>query len=101
VTHPADDEPARRQRERARYAEGLPDYHDPLAGFAGAPSALSALTARLVFATFGCVVATGGAVVLGLASAPIGFVIVLAVLAVVMLIDIVVIVRRKRRGEPG
>jgi hypothetical protein len=90
-----------RDRERERYARGLPDYHDPLAGFGGAPPAQSALTARLVFASLGVVLCVGGAVVLGLAAAPLGFTVVLSVLAAIYLVDLVVIVRRKLRGEPG
>ena len=60
----------RRRRSRADYERGLPGYHDPTAGFAGAAPARSALTLRLVLAAFG-------------------------------LVDIVVILRRKARGEPG
>jgi hypothetical protein len=40
---------------RERFARGLAGYHDPLAGFGGAPPALSALTLRLVLAIFGLV----------------------------------------------
>jgi len=36
-----------------------------------------------------------------LIDAPIAFTVILLALAVVALIDIVVIVRRKKRGEPG
>jgi hypothetical protein len=36
-----------------------------------------------------------------LIKAPIGFVVVLLALAAVAVIDLAVIVRRKRRGEPG
>jgi hypothetical protein len=36
-----------------------------------------------------------------LINAPIGFVVVLLALAAVAVIDIAVILRRKRRGEPG
>jgi hypothetical protein len=38
---------------------------------------------------------------LGYAGVPVGFVIGLAVLALIAVVDIAVIVRRKRRGEPG
>ena len=95
------DSPAERQRERERFADGLPGYHDPLAGFGGAPPARSALTLRLVLAVFGLVVCGGGAVVLAAAGAPVAFTVAIALLAAIAIIDIAVIVRRKRRGEPG
>ena len=68
---------------------------------AGAPPARSALTLRLVLASFGLVVC-------GLASA--AFVVVVyqaffaaicAFFAAVALADIIVVARRKLRGEPG
>lgn len=97
-----DDERSRqRELERARYARGLPDYHDPLAGFGGAPPARSALTARLVFATIGLVLAIGAAILFAVASAPVGFTVVACILGAALLVDIAVIVRRKLRGEPG
>jgi Family of unknown function (DUF6343) len=77
------------------------DYHDPLAGIGGAPPAYSALTLRLVLAVFGVVVCCAGAVIFAVAGAPVIVVVVLAVLAAVAVVDIGVIVRRKRRGEPG
>ena len=89
------------EQERRRYARGLPDYHDPLAGIGGAPPAQSALTLRLVLACFGVVFCTVYAVGLAVTGAPVAFTIVFAVLGVTAVIDIVVIVRRKRRGEPG
>lgn len=90
-----------RLRERERFGRGQPGYHDPISGFGGAPPALSALTLRLVLASFGLVVCTAGAVLLALAGAPVGFTAVIAVLAAIAVIDIAVIVHRKRRGEPG
>jgi hypothetical protein len=39
--------------------------------------------------------------VLAIAGAPVAFVVFPAVLALIAAVDIVVIVRRKRRGEPG
>ncbi|TAM93658.1 MAG: hypothetical protein EPN43_00275 [Jatrophihabitans sp.] len=77
-----------------------PDYHDPLAGFGGAPPAQSALTLRLVLAVFGLVVCTAGAVGTALAGAS-AICVILAVFAAAAAVDIVVIVRRKLRGEPG
>lgn len=91
----------RRKRTREDYAKGLPDHHDPTAGFAGAPPARSALTLRLVLALFGVVVCVG----LGLAwlatDLPAWPAVVLFVLGAVAVVDIVVILRRKARGEPG
>jgi membrane protein implicated in regulation of membrane protease activity len=77
------------------------DYHDPLAGFGGAPPAYSALTLRLVLALFGVIVCCAGAVIFALAGSPLIFAVVFAVLAAVAAVDIGVIIRRKRRGEPG
>ena len=77
------------------------DYHDPTAGFAGAPPARSALTLRLVLAVFGLAVcALGAAAFVVIVYQPVvaG---VLAFLAAVAVADIVVVVRRKLRGEPG
>jgi hypothetical protein len=91
----------RRRGERERFARGLPGYHDPRAGIGGAPPAVSALTLRLVLATFGLAVCTGAAILLAVAGAPVGFTVVVAVLAVPAVIDIPVIIYRKRRGEPG
>jgi hypothetical protein len=79
---------------------GRPDYHDPLAGIGGAPPAQSALTLRLVLAAFGLVFCTGAAVIAAAEGAPV-LAAVLAALALIAAIDIVVIVRRKRSGEPG
>jgi hypothetical protein len=77
------------------------DYHDPTAGMAGAPPARSALTLRLVLAVFGLLsCGTGAALALTLVSEP-AFAALLAFLAAVAVADIVVVVRRKRRGEPG
>jgi hypothetical protein len=95
--------PAGRQdpADRRRFEQGLPDYHNPLGGIGGAPPARSALTLRLVLAGCGLLLSIGGAVLLAALSAPVGFVILLAAIALTAVIDIVVILRRKRRGEPG
>lgn len=94
---------ARHRRTREDYERGLPDHHDPTAGFAGAAPARSALTLRLVLAVFGLLVCVGGAIAFLVVDAPVPLAvpIVLFVLAAVALVDIVVIVRRKARGEPG
>ena len=83
------------------YARGLPDHHDPTAGFAGAAPAQSALTLRLILAVFGLVVCLAGGVVVLLSPLPAWFGVVLLVLGVVAAVDLVVILRRKARGEPG
>lgn len=89
-----------RRHTRASYEQGLPDYHDPTAGWAGAPAAQSALTLRAVLAGLGLVFCTAGAVLAGLAG-----VLVLAVLlglaAMIALVDLGWVAHRKRRGEPG
>jgi Family of unknown function (DUF6343) len=86
--------------EEPDYRRGLPDYHDPTAGFGGAPPAQSALTLRLVLAAFGLVFCAGAAVLAAIIPI-IWLAIVLGVLAVIALIDLVVVARRKARGEPG
>ena len=91
----------RGRRSRKDFEQGLPDYHDPTAGFAGASPARSALTLRLVLALFGLVVCTAGGIGILAAGMPVWAAIVLFVLAVTALVDVVVIVRRKARGEPG
>jgi membrane protein implicated in regulation of membrane protease activity len=60
----------------------------------------SALTLRLVLAGFGLVFC-GVAAVITAITGPAWLAIALAVLAIVAAVDIAVITRRKRRGEPG
>jgi Flp pilus assembly protein TadB len=91
----------RKPRSREDYERGLPDYHDPTAGFAGAPPAQSALTLRLVLAAFGLLVCVAGGVLFLAAGLPVWTAVVLFVLGAVALVDLVVVVRRKARGEPG
>ncbi|HEY4627169.1 MAG: hypothetical protein JF630_03300 [Geodermatophilales bacterium] len=91
----------RRRRSREDYERGLPDYHDPTAGLGGAAPAQSALTLRLVLATFGLLVCVAGGVAFLLVGAPVWPAVVLFVLAAVALVDLVVVARRKARGEPG
>jgi Family of unknown function (DUF6343) len=77
------------------------DYHDPTAGIGGAPPARSALTLRLVLATWGFLVcAAAAAVFLVVVNAPVPAA-VAAFLAAAALVDITVVARRKLRGEPG
>jgi Flp pilus assembly protein TadB len=77
-----------------------PGYHDPTSGMWGAAPTRSALTLRLVLAAFGLVVCLAGcvtAVILDLAA----IAVVLGVAALIAAVDLVVVARRKRRGEPG
>jgi hypothetical protein len=90
----------RPERSRADYERGLPDHHDPTAGIGGAAPARSALTLRAVLATFGLVFCAGVAWFAFAAHlTALGWV--AAVVAVVALVDLVVVLNRKRRGEPG
>lgn len=86
--------------ERHEFEQGLPGYHDPTAGLGGAAPAYSALSVRLVLAIMTLVMAIGAGV-LGLTLGVAWLTWLMLVLGVLMLIDVVVIVRRKRRGEPG
>jgi hypothetical protein len=86
---------------RSREDQAREDYHDPTAGFAGAPPARSALTLRLVLAAFGLIVCgLGSAAFLVLVNEPV-IAGVLAFFAAVAVIDIAVVTRRKLRGEPS
>jgi Family of unknown function (DUF6343) len=96
----ADEHEGRKRRTRADYERGLPDYHDPTAGVGGSTPARSALTLRAVLAAFGLVVAAGGAWFAFRAGLP-GFAWVLVVIAVIALVDLVWVLVRKGRGEPG
>jgi Flp pilus assembly protein TadB len=86
---------------RRRYRRGLPDYHNPLKGVGGAAPAYSALTLRSWLAVAGLVSCVVFVLWLWMIEAPASFVVVLALLALVAVIDLLVIARRKRRGEPG
>ena len=90
----------RPRRSREDYKRGLPDYHDPTAGFGGAAPTYSALTLRAALAGFGlvfCAVAAALVIIAGL----IAFGVVLAVLAAIAVVDLAWVIHRKRRGEPG
>jgi Family of unknown function (DUF6343) len=88
------------KRRREDYERGLDDYHDPTAGFGGAPPARSALTLRAVLAAFGLVFCAGAAwICLAAGWSVAGWL--LGVVAVIALVDLVVVLNRKRRGEPG
>ena len=96
-----DDRRDRGPGRQDRYRKGLPGYHDPTAGIGGAAPAYSALTLRLCLAVFGVLTSVALGLWMLVLEVPTGFVVVLVVLAGVGVIDIAVIVRRKRRGEPG
>jgi hypothetical protein len=81
--------------------KGREGYHDPFAGIGGAAPARSALTLRIVLATFGLVVCATGAVALWVADTPAVFSAIAAMFALVALVDLVVVIRRKLNGEPG
>lgn len=88
------------EHEREEFEKGLPDYHDPTAGLGGAAPTYSPLSLRLVLAIV--------ALVLCVAAAVLGFVLGLPALAwpmvgvaVLVLVDLGIVVHRKRRGEPG
>ena len=91
---------SRPRRTRADYERGLPGYHDPTAGVGGAAPAHSALTLRAVLAGFGLVFCAVGALIM-ITAKLVAFGVVFAVLAVLALADLVWVIHRKRRGEPG
>jgi Flp pilus assembly protein TadB len=102
-TPPSDDRPDPddlTEYERADFPRGIPDSSRTMPE-GGAGAARSALTLRLVLAVFGLVVCVVGGVVVLAAGAPLWFAVVLFVLAAIALIDLVVVARRKLRGEPG
>lgn len=90
-----------RRRTRADYERGLPDHHDPTAGIGGAAPAQSALTLRLVLAAFGLAFCLVAGLLWLAADVPAWPGVVLLALAAVAAVDLVVVVRRKARGEPG
>jgi hypothetical protein len=102
-TPPPDDGPPPddlTEYERDDFPGGIPDSARTL-GEGGAAGARSALTLRLVLAVFGLVLCTVlGVLALG-ADVPLVLPVALFVLAAVALVDLVVVARRKLRGEPG
>jgi hypothetical protein len=90
----------RRRRTREDYARGLPDYHDPTGGWAGAAPAYSALTLRAVLAGFGVLCFLGGTV--GFAVWHLfGLAVLFGVGALLAGGNLGWILYRKHRGEPG
>lgn len=90
----------RQRRSREDYQRGLPGYHDPTAGMGGSRPALSALTARAWLAGFGLVFSAVLAILLANAEFPVLAWIAVAA-AVIAAVDLVWVLHRKRRGEPG
>ncbi|WP_298801858.1 DUF6343 family protein [uncultured Pseudokineococcus sp.] len=89
------------RRPSAPPARGDGEPLEPRYGIGGSAPARSALTLRAVLAALGLVVCAGGAAWAGVVGAPAWLVVVLVLLAVVAVVDLVVIGRRKARGEPG
>jgi len=73
------------------------DYHDPTAGWAGAPPARSALTLRLILALFGLATCAAAAAAFVTVVDQPAYAAVLAALALVALVDAAVVLARKRR----
>ncbi len=65
------------------------------------PPVRSALTLRLILAVFGFVVCMILAVISAAGAGPVWVTVALVALAAVAVVDIGVIIARKRRGEPG
>jgi hypothetical protein len=86
--------------EREDFPRGIPDSARTLPE-GGAASARSALTLRLVLAAFGLVLCTVLGVLALASDVSPAYAVVLLLLAAVALVDLVVVARRKLRGEPG
>lgn len=78
-----------------------PGYHDPLAEIGGAAPAQSALTLRLFLAVVGLLFSVFGVVAFLFIKAPIWVVVLFALVGFTALVDIIVVTRRKLRGERG
>jgi hypothetical protein len=89
------------QRGPARGRGQRLDYHDPTAGVGGAPPAASALTLRLLIAAAALLCCVAGILIDVLQGGPVALAVVLAVVGLTAVVDLAVIVKRKRRGEPG
>lgn len=83
-----------------REALARPGYHDLTDGWGGTPPARSALTLRLVLASFGLVVCGLGSAAFVVVTYQAVFAAIFGFLSAVALVDIVV-ARRKLHGEPG
>jgi hypothetical protein len=89
----------RKYTAEEREARARPGYHDPTAS-RDIPPARSALTLRLVLASFGLVACVVASAAFALAHQAV-LAAIFAFFALVALVDIVVVARRKLRGEPG
>lgn len=78
-----------------------PGYHDPLAEIGGAAPAQSALTLRLFLAVVGLLFSIFGVIAFLFIKAPIWAVVLFAVVGLTAMVDIIVVTRRKLRGERG
>ncbi|WP_194904425.1 DUF6343 family protein [Quadrisphaera sp. INWT6] len=67
----------------------------------GGPPVRSALTLRLVLAAFGLLLWGGASLWVAAAGGPTWLLLLTAFAAVGFAVDLVVVARRKRRGEPG
>jgi hypothetical protein len=72
------------------------DYHDPTAGIGGAPPAASALTLRAWLAGLTLTACIAGITAAAVARGPTAIVVLLAVVGLTALVDLAVIVRRRR-----
>ncbi len=96
------DEPPKAGQSRSkRYRSGLPGHHDPTAGIGGAAPGQSAFDTSSRSGGLRVVQLRSAGDLAVLTEAPMALVIVTVILGAVAAIDLGVIVRRKRRGEPG
>ncbi|MPY96545.1 MAG: hypothetical protein GEU97_00815 [Actinophytocola sp.] len=98
----------RRKLTREDYERGLPDYHDPTGGWAGAAPMYSALTLRLWLAGLGAVLCAAVGVLwvaVGVLWVAVGDMVWLGVVmfavAAGLVVDFGWVLHRKHRGEPG
>ncbi len=80
---------------------GREDFHDPAAGFAGAPPARSALTLRLILASIAVLIGVAAAIAVGVTGGSAVAIGLLSAFAAVSAADLAVVALRKARGEPG
>lgn len=91
----------RRKLTRADYEHGLPDYHDPTGGWAGAAPTYSALTLRLWLAALGSILCVAVGVLWVTIGSMVWLGVVMFVVAAGLVVDFGWVLHRKRRGEPG
>lgn len=84
-----------------RQKRARPGCHDPTAGIGGAAPALSALSLRIVLSALGVLFGIGIIVVSLTAFKEMPLLIGGIALTVLAAINLVVVIRRKARGEPG